>query len=121
MANRELLLMILVTVIVAISIGVAFQTINSGELSPNRAAIVQGLNDVIGRSRAYYEREKMYGGGSHSFEGITFDDLLMDSVSTQGSYSIIERKPTYFKITGNPANLDEVITVTIYRDSVIWE
>lgn len=120
MATKELLIMILVTVIVAISIAVAVQTINSGELSPNRAAIVQGLNDAIGQSRAYYERTQMYGGGYHSFENISFQDLLMDSTTGHGTYEITNRSQNSFTLIGRPTNLDIEMKVTIFRDSVIW-
>ncbi|MEX0724603.1 MAG: hypothetical protein WD053_12020 [Gracilimonas sp.] len=122
MGNRELLLVILVTVLVAISIGVAVQTITSAEMSPNRSAIIQGINVAIGRSMAYYERPKVYGGGANSFENITFDDLLMDSVTGHGSYELTDINHTSFTIIGRPnGNNQTPIRVVIYRDSVRWE
>lgn len=121
MATRELLLTILVTVLVAISIAVAFQTINSGEMAPNRTAIVQGLNTAIGRSRAYFDRPVMYGGGQYSFEGITFQDLLMDSVNAHGTYELTEVQHKSIKLIGRPIDSDDNIIVTVYRDSVVWE
>lgn len=121
MGNRELLLVILVTVLVAISIGVAVQTITSSELSPNRSAIIQGINVAIGRSMAYYERPEVYGGGANSFEEITFDDLMMDSVTGNGTYEITDRTHTSYTIIGRPSgNNQNPITVIIYRDSVQW-
>lgn len=121
MGNRELLLVILITVLVAISIGVAVQTITSSELSPNRTAIIQGINVAIGRSMAYYERPEVYGGGANSFEEITFEDLLMDSVTGNGTYEITDRAHTSYTLIGRPnGNNQNPITVIIYRDSVRW-
>ncbi|MEX2477511.1 MAG: hypothetical protein WD357_03675 [Gracilimonas sp.] len=121
MGNRELLLVILVTVLVAISIGVAVQTITSSEVSPNRSAIIQGINVAIGRSMAYYERPEVYGGGANSFQEITFDDLLMDSVTGHGSYEITDRAHTSYTLIGMPnGNNQSPIRVIIYRDSVRW-
>lgn len=122
MGQKELLLVILVTVLVAISIGVAVQTISSSELSPNRAAIIQGINVAIGRARAHYERPEVYGGGANSFENITFQDLLMDSVTGHGSYEITDRTHTSFTFIGRPTGTGQnPIIVIIYRDSVVWQ
>ena len=121
MANKELLLVILVTVIVAISIAVAFQTINSGEVSPNRAAILQGINNAIGLSNAYYDRPSMYGGGEHSFKDITLNELNLDSVTLHGTYELTDITHTSFKLIGRPKNNDQILTVVIYRDSIAWE
>lgn len=122
MGNKELLLVILITVLVGISIGVAVQTITSSEVSPNRTAIIQGINVAIGRSMAYYERPAMFGGGANSFEGISFDDLLMDSVTGHGSYELTDINHASFTIIGKPnGNNQNPIRVVIYRDSVRWE
>ncbi|MBD3615692.1 MAG: hypothetical protein HUJ22_03895 [Gracilimonas sp.] len=121
MGNRELLLVILVVVLIAISIGVAVQTISSGENSPNRAAILQGINVAIGRSIAYYERPEVYGGGANSFAEITFKDLLMDSVTGHGTYEITNRSHTSYTLIGRPNNVDQELRVVIYRDSVDWQ
>ena len=121
MATKELLIMILVTVIIGISIAVAVQTINSGELSPNRAAITQGLYDAVGNARAYYERMRMYGGGQNSFQDIRFEDLLMDSVTGHGTYEITNRSDESFTLIGRPTNINVELRVTIFRDSLIWE
>lgn len=121
MGNRELLLVILVSILVAISIGVAVQTITSSEVSPNRSAILQGINVAIGRSMAYYERPKVYGGGANSFEEITFEDLLMDSVTGHGAYEITDRTHASYTLIGQPnGNNQDPIMVVIYRDSVKW-
>lgn len=121
MGNKELLLVILITVLVGISIGVAVQTITSSEVSPNRTAILQGINVAIGRSMAYYERPAMFGGGANSFEGISFDDLLMDSVTGHGSYELEDINHSSFTIIGRPnGNNQTPIRVIIYRDSVEW-
>lgn len=122
MGNKELLLVILVMVLVGISIGVAVQTITSSEVSPNRTAIIQGINVAIGRSMAYYERPAVFGGGANSFEGISFDDLLMDSVTGHGSYELTDINHASFTIIGRPSgNNQNPIRVVIYRDSVRWE
>lgn len=121
MGNKELLLVILVVVLVAISIGVAVQTISSGENSPNRSAMLQGINVAIGRSIAYYERPEIYGGGANSFSEITFKDLLMDSVTGHGTYEITNRTHTSYTLIGRPNNVDRELRVVIYRDSVDWQ
>jgi|AntRauTorcE11897_2_1112592.scaffolds.fasta_scaffold00106_24 hypothetical protein len=121
MGNRELLLVILVTVLVGISIGVAVQTITSSEVSPSRTAMIQGINVAIGRSMAYYERPDVFGGGANSFQEITFEDLLMDSVTGNGTYQITDRTHTSYTLTGMPNGSNQSpIRVTIYRDSVKW-
>jgi len=116
-----LLLVILVTVLVGISIGVAVQTITSSEVSPSRTAMIQGINVAIGRSMAYYERPDVFGGGANSFQEITFEDLLMDSVTGNGTYQITDRTHTSYTLTGMPNGSNQSpIRVTIYRDSVKW-
>lgn len=121
MGNRELLLVILVTVLVAITIGVAVQTINGSGMTPNRTAIIEGINTAVGRSIAYYERPKVQGGGASSFEHITFNDLLMDSVNGNGRYELTNRTHTSFTMIGHPSgNNEKPITVVIYRDSIKW-
>lgn len=121
MGNKELLLVILVSVLVAISIGVGVQTITSGQISPNRTAIIQGINVAIGRSMAYYERPAVYGGGANSFSGISFDDLLMDSVTGHGSYELTDINHASFTIIGRPNGRNQTpIRVIIYPDSVKW-
>lgn len=121
MGNRELLLVILVTVLVAISIGVAVRTITGSEVSPSRTAIIEGINTAVGRSIAYYERPEVYGGGASSFENITFNDLLMDSINGNGRYELTNKTHTSFTIIGYPSgNNQPPITVIVYRDSVKW-
>lgn len=120
MGKRELLLVILVTVLVAITVAVAYNTLSKGELNPNRSATLQGMNEAIGRSIAYYERPVMQGGGANSFEDITLKDLYLQSDNAHGTYTISERTFTSFKLEGRPSNTEMVLSVVIYADSAVW-
>ena len=123
MGNKELLLTILVMILVGLSIAVAVQVISGSEMSPNRSAILQGINEAVGRSRAYYERPLVMGGGANSFQDISFEDLYLDSVTQHGRFEITDRSHTSFTLTGEPAGSegeDEYYIVVIYKDSVVW-
>ena len=120
MGKRELLLVILVTVLVAITVAIAYNTLSRGELNPNRSAILQGMNEAIGRSIAYYERPEIQGGGQNSFEEITLKDIYLQSENGHGTYTISDRNHSYFLLEGRPANTDIILQVEVYADSVIW-
>ena len=123
MANKELLLTILVMILVGISIAVAVQIISGSEMSPNRSAILQGINEAIGRSRAYYERPEVMGGGANSFSEISFEDLYLDSSTSHGDYVISDRTHSSFTLTGMPSGSEssaEYYIIVIYKDSVNW-
>ena len=120
MGKRELLLVILVTVLVAITVAVAYNTFSKGELNPNRSATLQGMYEAVGRSIAYYERPEVQGGGANSFQEITLEDLYLKSENGHGTYTISDRTHTSFRLEGRPTNTDIVLEVIIYADSTVW-
>ena len=120
MGKRELLLVILVTVLVAITVSVAFNTFSKGELNPNRSATLQGMYEAIGRSKAYFERPEIQGGGQNSFEEVTLKDLYLKSENGHGIYTISDRTYNSFRLVGRPTNTDIVLEVMVYADSVVW-
>jgi len=74
MAQQQLLLIILATIVVGIAVTVGIQMFADNAISSNRDAVSSDLTSLAGRAQAYYRRPAIMGGGDHSFVGLTTDD-----------------------------------------------
>lgn len=91
MGQQQLLLIILGVIIVGIAVGVGITMFQDNSVSANRDAMTTDMMHLAAKARHYYGRPRSMGGGSHSFEGITMDKLVIPSFQSNanGIYSIV--------------------------------
>jgi Tfp pilus assembly protein PilE len=75
MGQQQLLLVILVTIIVGIATVVAINTFGSAADSANVDAVRQDMASIAASAQGFYMKPTMLGGGSRSFENLTYNDM----------------------------------------------
>ena len=114
MGQQQLLLVILVTIIVGIATVVAINTFGAAADSANLDAVRQDMAQIAAASQGYYMKPAMLGGGSRSFDNVTFNDFAfaasgidqntgLEAVNENGRY-VITQGDQEFTITAHPAS-----------------
>lgn len=75
MGQQQLLLVILVTIIVGIATVVAINTFGAAADSANVDAVQQDVAQLAAAVQGYYMKPEMLGGGSKSFNNISFNNF----------------------------------------------
>lgn len=123
MGQQQLLLVILVTIIVGIATVVAINTFGSAADQANIDAVTNDVATLASAAQGYYMRPAMLGGGSRTFNDLTFEGLAFpangvsaDSSSAQnenGRYTIVVDSQTQFTITANPSSGENYVPGTV--------
>lgn len=125
MGQQQLLLLILVFIVVGIATFVAIEVFEDSLMNGNRDAIQQDMIAAIGKAQKYYHMPSGMGGGGESFNGITLENVQLDSTNLNGSYEISGSGSTLEIIgTGVRTGVKVRATATINADnrvSVAWE
>lgn len=117
MGQQQNLLIILGVLIVGIAIAVGVGMFRSSSTDMIRNAVISDLNYYAGKSREYYWKPVMLGGGNRSFENITLNRMMLDSENEHGIYSIVSTAKDELVLMGvgkTPASDDSVkVQITI--------
>jgi len=86
MGQQQLLLVILVTIIVGIASVVAFNTFGSAADIANVDAVIIDVSQIAAATQGFYMKAAMFGGGSRSFDGLTFNGFAFPAagITTDG-------------------------------------
>ncbi len=120
MAIKELLILILVLILIGISIAVAINVNLEHNKETNKDAIRQELLSAATHANAFFYRPRAMGGGGGSFATITISDLKVDTLGTNGTYSITSRDVNSFTIEGITRDGQETISATITKSGLSW-
>ena len=129
MGQQQLLLVILVTIIVGIATVVAINTFGAAADSANLDAVRQDLAQIGAAAQGFYMKPAMLGGGSRSFDGITFNDMAFpaagisadgdEAQNENGRYVITTAEGQELTITAHPASDDTYAPGTITEEGVL--
>jgi hypothetical protein len=130
MGQQQLFLIILVSIIVAISTVIAINRFESSSDNANLEAVRSDISTVITEARTYFAMPPALGGGGNNFTGISFTNIALhaDSLSSDrlvaynvnGTYSL-SSIPDGLLLTSVPAaDPDNELRVEIYQSDVRW-
>lgn len=120
MANKELLLMILVLIVVGISIVVAFNVLKEFNNESNKDAIRQEMLVGASNAQSYFTRPEILGGGQGSFENITYKDLNIDTLAHNGYYFILNNEVSSFTMSAITRDRVDTISATVTKFGLTW-
>lgn len=112
MGQQQLLLVILVTIIVGIATVVAINTFGAAADSANMDAVRQDLVQMGAAAQGYYTKPVMLGGGSRTFDDITFHSLAFSGIIIEDGLGVNENG-TYAISTAD----GQLLTITAYAAS----
>ena len=108
MGQQQLLLVILVTIIVGIATVVAINTFGTAADSANVDAVVIDAAQISSAAQGYYMKPAMLGGGSRSFEGVTFNDFAFPAAGISDDGLVAQNENGYYELVGTTtANAQE--------------
>ena len=93
MSNQQLFLVILVSILVAIATVQAYQIVRDAAKNSNMDNVNEELALIATAAKGYYMKPDALGGGSKSFEGVTFRNLSFAVTGVTESGRIAE---TYY-------------------------
>ncbi len=120
MANKELLLTILVMLIVGISIAVAVTTFGELNNESNKDAIRQEMLLGATQAQSYFAKPVILGGGGGSFASISYEDLGIDTTGFNGFYFILTRGTESFTISAVTRDRKDTISATVTKSGLTW-
>ena len=88
MAQQQVLLIILGTIIIGVALAIGITMFTDNSVSANRDAITSDLVKLAARAQMYYRRPKLMGGGGRSFTGLAINDLTTKPRNAYGTYSV---------------------------------
>ena len=117
MGQQQLLLVILVTIIVGIATVVAINTFGSAADQANIDAARQDLASIASSAQGFYMKPEMLGGGSRSFEGLTFAGISVPGNIQDPTTSLIITNENGTYVLTEPSAGDQTVTVKAYASS----
>lgn len=120
MANKELLLVILVTLIVGISVVVAITIVKELNNESNKDAIRQEMLLGASKSQAYFSRPTALGGGEGDFTNIDYSDIGIDTLGYNGYYFILDATVTSFTMSAITRDRLDTITAVVTKNGLSW-
>ena len=129
MGQQQLLLVILVTIIIAIATLVAVTTFRTAAVTANLDAVRQDMTLIGSAAQGYYVKPLMFGGGSRSFDGISFNDMAFpaagisvngeEAQNENGRYVITTAAGQELIITAHPVSDPAYVAGDIDIDGVL--
>jgi hypothetical protein len=113
MGQQQFLIILLGVLIVGIAIAVGAGVFKSNEIDSGRSALINDLQFLSGKVRAYYYKPPSMGGGGRSFTNISMSDISGWSENKNGRYYIETASATEVSIigVGKVLNGDDTIRV----------
>jgi len=119
MGQQQLLLVVLSAIIVGISIVIGIQMFKESAVQANQDAVMQDVMNIASRSREWFRKPAIMGGGDQSFAAITLAKLNVDSTNANGTYALSAITPVNFTVTGTGVEGTPLtIAVNVYKDSI---
>lgn len=116
MGQQQLLLVILVTIIVGIATVVAINTFGTAADSANIDAVRQDVAQLASAAQGYYLKPAALGGGSRSFQDLTFYGLAFPAAGIRADSLGAQNENGYYVITGNGV-ASQTLTITAHPSS----
>ncbi len=120
MANKELLLVILVTLVVGISVVVAVTIFREMNNESNKDAIRQEMLYGASNAQSYYFRSTALGGGGGDFTNIGYKDIGIDTLGYNGYYFILDASLTSFTMSAITRDRLDTISATVTKNGLSW-
>ncbi len=122
MAQQQLLLIILGTIIIGLALAIGVTLFTDNSVSANRDAVTSDLVALASRAQMYYRRPKLMGGGGRSFTGLSISDLTTKATNAYGTYSVTSVSQTNIVLDGlgieHARDGNRVsVTMTVFPDS----
>ncbi|HVN49719.1 MAG TPA: hypothetical protein VMU30_12970 [Bacteroidota bacterium] len=112
MGQQQIILTVLTVIIVGIAIVVGIDLFQANNISTNRDAMMNDINNLVGNAHAYYLKPSFLGGGNRSFVGYTIP--LKMKKTDNGAYTLTSNPTmTTVFLTGTSSENDGVITAKI--------
>jgi hypothetical protein len=129
MGTQQLLMIVVGVVIIGIAIAVGLFMFRDQAAATSRDSISNDLVALATAAQKYHRRPVTFGGGGHSFGGLTFAKLSTKSSNSNGSY-VLTPEPvpggtTAITITGtgietgNDGATPVKLTMTVMADSIV--
>ena len=131
MAQQQLLLVILVTIVIGIATLIALNVAGKGADQANRDAVRQDLSAAGSYVQAIWERPKLMGGASRDFDQMSEELILQylnipatnyqegdtEASNDNGTYFVEIESETELRIIGIPKSGPPNIQITVTRDT----
>ena len=114
MGQQQLILIILCTILVGAAIAVGILLFQTDNVSSNRDAMVEELNNIAGNAQAFYMRPKCMGGGGNSYAGYDIPKIMKSSQN--GNY-IATSSDTKVDFVGTSSQNDGIVKATLIKTS----
>ena len=130
MGQQQFLILILVSIIIAISLLVALNVLNFGAETANRDAVRQDLSAAASYVQAIWERPRLMGGANRKFTELDEEIVLQylnipateyqpgdtEATNDNGTYRVEIESDTELIIIGEPDSGPPNIRITVRRD-----
>ncbi|MDL1891377.1 hypothetical protein FBQ87_00595 [Sphingobacteriales bacterium CHB3] len=131
MGSQQLLLIVVGVVLIGIMVAVGMSMFKDQAASTNRDSISNDLANFAVRAQKFYRKPLVLGGGSYSFNGLTFKHITKNETNSNGTYVLspdpasgsdpfVTLTGTGFN-TGNDGATPVVVQVKIWPDSLFVE
>jgi hypothetical protein len=126
MMQQQLLLIILGIIVVGAAIAVGFVLMSDQSASTNRDNLGADLVALGAKVQSYYRKPASYGGGEHTFDGLTIGKVIRDTANANGSYGLVgspsDQGPVRFQATGKSTGNDRInpvkLEMIVYPDTI---
>ena len=119
MAQQQLLLMVLTTIIVSVAMVAGVNMFNTGALNSERDALVKDVRAVASSAAAYWRKPAGLGGGARSFMGVSnVASFGSDLSNLNGNFIISSIMTNRFILTATGANEGVIVVATITQQGV---
>ncbi len=119
MAQQQLLLIVLGTIIVGVAVAVGIDIFTTGAINAERDALMMDVNNVAATAASYWRKPVALGGGSRSFLGVTnVTSFGSDSSNLNGNFIMSSIMTNQFILTATGLNEGVIVVATITQQGV---
>ena len=126
MMQQQLLLIILGIIVVGAAIAIGFVLMSDQSTSTNRDSLSSDMVVLGARVQSFYRKPASYGGGDHSFAGLTLDKVIRDTSNANGSIVLVgspsDQGPVRIHATGRNTGNDRInplkIEMLVFPDTI---
>ncbi|MBO6622089.1 MAG: hypothetical protein JJ892_09710 [Balneola sp.] len=109
MGQQQVVLILLVTVIVGIATILAINTMSTTLQQNNIDVVRVELSVIAAQMQSYYQKPSALGGGSKSFEGVSFNTIVFQADTINASGSMAQNENGIYSIVS--ATTSEVVII----------
>jgi hypothetical protein len=108
MGQQQIILLILGTIITGIAIAVGITMFQSSNISANKDAMMNDINNLVGNAQAYYVKPGFLGGGNRSFISYKIPSKMQKTENGTYTFTSAPTMNTVF-LTATSAENDGII------------